>query len=174
MNCKKCGYPLVSGQVICSNCGEYNQEQETINNNVINEQINNNNNIYENRNIESNIYTEENVHKKQNVWLRISSIVGLFSGIGLLVMAFSNLFLMSGLKGFDFSYLLAIVISLISVFYAFMLSNFNLGKNKIFDNKTLFVILLILNGIASIVYKIYLVVFIFAIIGFFKSIKEDK
>lgn len=172
MNCKKCGYPLVSGQVICSNCGEYNQEQETINNNVINEQINNN--IYENRNIESNIYKEENVHKKQNVWLRISSIVGLFSGIGLLVMAFSNLFLMSGLKGFDFKYLLAIVISLISVFYASMLSNFNLGKNKIFDNKTLFVILLILNGIASIVYKIYLVVFIFAIIGFFKSIKEDK
>lgn len=172
MNCKKCGYPLVSGQVICSNCGEYNQEQETINNNVINEQINNN--IYENRNIESNIYKEENVHKKQNVCLRISSIVGLFSGIGLLVMAFSNLFLMSGLKGFDFRYLLAIVISLISVFYAFMLSNFNLGKNKIFDNKTLFVILLILNGIASIVYKIYLVVFIFAIIGFFKSIKEDK
>ena len=172
MNCKKCGYPLVSGQVICSNCEEYNQEQETINNNVINEQINNN--IYENRNIESNIYKEENVHKKQNVWLRISSIVGLFSGIGLLVMAFSNLFLMSGLKGFDFRYLLAIVISLISVFYAFMLSNFNLGKNKIFDNKTLFVILLILNGIASIVYKIYLVVFIFAIIGFFKSIKEDK
>ena len=139
---------------------------------MINEQINNN--IYENRNIESNIYKEENVHKKQNVWLRISSIVGLFSGIGLLVMAFSNLFLMSGLKGFDFRYLLAIVISLISVFYAFMLSNFNLGKNKIFDNKTLFVILLILNGIASIVYKIYLVVFIFAIIGFFKSIKEDK
>ena len=43
MNCKKCGYPLVPGQVICSNCGEYNQEQETINNNVINEQINNNN-----------------------------------------------------------------------------------------------------------------------------------
>lgn len=167
MNCKKCGYPLVSGQVICSNCGEYNQEQETINNNVINEQINNN--IYENRNIESNIYKEENVHKKQNVWLRISSIVGLFSGIGLLVMAFSNLFLMSGLKGFDFRYLLAIVISLISVFYAFMLSNFNLGKNKIFDNKTLFVILLILNGIASIVYKIYLVVFIFAIIGFLKA-----
>lgn len=172
MNCKKCGYPLVPGQVICSNCGEYNQEQETINNNVINEQINNN--IYANRNIESNIYKEENVHKKQNVWLRISSIVGLFSGIGLLIMTFSNLFLMSSFKGFDFSYLLAIVISLISVFYAFMLSNFNLGKNKIFDNKTLFVILLILNGIASIVYKIYLVVFIFAIIGFFKSIKEDK
>ena len=63
MNCKKCGYPLVPGQVICSNCGEYNQEQETINNNVINEQINNN--IYENRNIESNIYTEENVHKSK-------------------------------------------------------------------------------------------------------------
>ena len=69
----------MSGQVICSNCGEYNQEQETINNNVINEQINNN--IYENRNIESNIYKEENVHKKAKCMVKNFIYSGTFLAV---------------------------------------------------------------------------------------------
>lgn len=171
MNCKKCGYPLVTGQVICSNCGEYNQEQEAINSSMINNQLNN---IYENKNIESEVYEEEKTHKKQNIWLKISSLVALFLGVALLVISCSNLYINSKLMGFDSKYLLSIVVSIISLFYAFLLSNFNLGKNEIFDNKALFVILLILNGAASIIYRIYLIVFIFAIIGFFTSIKKDN
>lgn len=171
MNCKKCGYPLVTGQVICSNCGEYNQEQEAINSSMINNQLNN---IYENKNIESEVYEEEKTYKKQNIWLKISSLVALFLGVALLVISCSNLYINSKLMGFDSKYLLSIVVSIISLFYAFLLSNFNLGKNEIFDNKALFVILLILNGATSIIYRIYLIVFIFAIIGFFTSIKKDN
>ena len=171
MNCKKCGYPLVTGQVICSNCGEYNQEQEVINSSMINNQLNN---IYESKNIESETYEEEKTQKKQNIWLKISSLVALFLGIALLGISCSNLYINSKLMGFDLKYLLSIVVSIISLFYAFLLSNFNLGKNKIFDNKALFVILLILNGVASIIYRIYLIVFIFAIIGFFTSIKKNN
>lgn len=33
MNCKKCGYPLVPGQTICSNCDEYNEAPTNIVNN---------------------------------------------------------------------------------------------------------------------------------------------
>ena len=65
MNCKKCGYPLVSGQTICSNCDEYNEREVRVNNfqstenysNEINNVVNYNTNSY-------NEYSEVEVEKK--------------------------------------------------------------------------------------------------------------
>lgn len=179
MNCIKCGAPLVEGQTICSNCGTTNSNndyfsqyssQNIYQNNQYNQSNqynqNNNNDIYQENHAE-----QKNI-KRQNIFLKVASIFALISGVGMLVMSISNIFITTGLNRFNITYLLGFLISVLFVFYAFLLSNFNIGKNKLFDNKVLFIVFLFINAIAAFVYNIYFIVLILGVIGFIISLKR--
>ena len=194
MNCFKCGSPMVPGQKICSSCDTDNTDyinQQTINqttyqnsnqvqneyvNNVNNQNINNNeySNYYaqSNPSDDSNLQTETVTKNKQNACLKIASIIALIAGAAMLISTGSNLFITIGLGKFDITNILGILVSILFVFYAFFISNFNLGKSKLFDNKVLFVILLLINLLVSFLYNIYIIVFVFALIGYIMSIKK--
>lgn len=180
MNCKKCGYPLVSGQIICSNCDTDNSEllNETNNNAHVNDTQNMNQyQDYESYNINENIdyeIKEDKKLKKQNACLKIASVLALLLGVALVVMNVGNLFTMIGLKRANINNLLSILISIIFVFYAFMLENFNLRKNKIYDSKVLFILLLIINVFACFAAPTYLIVLVLSVIGFITSIIKNK
>lgn len=180
MNCKKCGYPLVSGQLICSNCDTDNSELlNEINNNAYVNSVQNMNQYqnYENYNINENINYEikdDKKLKKQNICLKIASFLALLLGVALLIMNVDKLSTMIVLGRVNINNLLSILISIIFVFYAFMLRNFNLGKNRIYDNKILFIALLIINIFACFAAPSYLIVLVFSVIGFIISIIKNK
>lgn len=89
MNCKNCGSPLVSGQVICSNCdtenivdnNEQNKAYNDVNQNMINTSINNFNMINDNTNYNNQTnstynnyesgFVEEKPKKEKNIVLII-------------------------------------------------------------------------------------------------------
>lgn len=62
MNCKKCGYPLVAGQTICSNCDEYNEREVRVNNFQSTENYSNEINNTFNENVTS--YNDVGIEKK--------------------------------------------------------------------------------------------------------------
>lgn len=177
MNCIKCGAPLAKGQTICSNCGALNS-----NNDYFSQYSNQNiyqNNQYDqyNQNDINNVSQENSVEqekvRRQNIFLRVASVFALISGVATLFMSISNTFITAGLNRFNVTNLVAILISILFVFYAFLLSNFNVGKNKLFDNKVLFVIFLIINVIVAFAYNIYFLVLIFGVTGFIISLKKE-
>lgn len=177
MNCKKCGYPLVSGQIICSNCDTDNSEllNEINNNTHVNDTQNMNQYECYNATYDINYEgQEDNKPKKQNIFLKIASVLALLLGVALVVMNVGNLFTMIGLKRANINNLLSILISIIFVFYAFMLENFNLRKNKIYDSKVLFILLLIINVFACFAAPTYLIVLVLSVIGFITSIIKNK
>lgn len=185
MNCKKCGAPLVPGQTICSTCETVNYENDNQNinqNSYINGQYNQNfyqdnyiNEQYvQNTNNDIQEEYEKPVIKKQNIFLRISSALAMIGGVVMLAMSISNTFIMSGINNFKLTNLLSILISGLFVFYAILLSNFNLGKHKLYDNKVVFVVFLIINGAAALIYNIYFVILILSIIGLIISLKKEK
>ena len=101
MKCKNCGAPLVNGQIICSNCDTDNstiltQTNDNMNNYQFNnEQIKNSNqgqNYGYNQTNENINYEEKKVsNKKQNIFLKIASILALFLGIALTIINILNL-----------------------------------------------------------------------------------
>ena len=120
-------------------------------------------------------YEEKKVsNKKQNIFLKIASILALFLGIALTIINILNLIEAVGLGRIAVNDFIGILISFIFLFYSFMLSNFNLQKSKIYDNKILFVVLLIVNVIACFFAPIYVIVLIFGVVGFIRSIIKNK
>lgn len=190
MQCKNCGAVLVQGQIICSNCGMDNSPY-VVNNQSNNYQgygsipnnVNMNASPYQNNDLNNSfdydsgskeVESEAKVKKKQNIWLKIASIIALIAGIAMIITNFGNVFILFSLGRFSIDKILPVIISVVYVFYAFLISNFNLGKNKVFDSKILFFIFLIINLITAIVYRIYFVVLVFSVIGFIISIVKEK
>ena len=157
----------------------YNQTNDNINNYQFStEQFVNNNqnqNYGYNQTNENINYEEKKVsNKKQNIFLKIASILALFLGIALTIINILNLIEAVGLGRIAVNDFIGILISFIFLFYSFMLSNFNLQKSKIYDNKILFVVLLIVNVIACFFAPIYVIVLIFGVVGFIRSIIKNK
>ena len=175
-------YQFNNEQIKNSNQGQnygYNQTNDNINNYQFNtEQFVNNNqdqNYGYNQTNENINYEEKKVsNKKQNIFLKIASILALFLGIALTIINILNLIEAVGLGRIAVNDFIGILISFIFLFYAFVLSNFNLQKSKIYDNKILFVVLLIVNVIACFFAPIYVIVLIFGVVGFIRSIIKNK
>ena len=172
MNCIKCGASLVKGQTICSICGTTNS-----NNDYFSQHSSEIVNQYNQSNVGNmqyqEDYTDQKSIKKQNVFLRIASIFALLGGAVMLVTSISNIFISAGINHFNMMHLLSVLTSVLFVFYAFLLSNFNIGKSKLYDNKALFIIFLIINVITAFVYNLYFIILIFSIIGFIVSLKKE-
>ena len=175
-------YQFNNEQIKNSNQGQnygYNQTNDNINNYQFStEQFVNNNqnqNYGYNQTNENINYEEKKVsNKKQNIFLKIASILALFLGIALTIINILNLIEAVGLGRIAVNDFIGILISFIFLFYSFMLSNFNLQKSKIYDNKILFVVLLIVNVIACFFAPIYVIVLIFGVVGFIRSIIKNK
>ena len=172
MCCKNCGVQLVPGQIICSTCGTENYEN-------INNSINVSNYEQSNRKNEIKDYYTDNINfpkekLKQNFVLRIASILALIASIGMIIMVIGNLTINVSLNNFEILDLFKIIVPIIMLFDAFLISNFNLGKNKLFDSKIVFAVFLIINLLCGWVYRIYLLIFIFSLIGFIISIKNNN
>lgn len=195
MNCRNCGASMVYGQTICSNCDTDNSSfinnNQQVNQNQYNYQTNNSQNVgnYYNASYgqQYNAYVNCEAYnnddgssvdlipnkKRQNIILRIASVISLIAGIGLLILSSGNLFVLVRMGRFNYGYLIGILISIIYIFSAFLISNFNLGKNKLFDNKVVFIFVLIINLLFGLVYRIFLTVFLFSLVGFIISLKRS-
>ena len=170
MNCKNCGTQLVPGQIVCSNCDFINENDSTISNNNINENNFNNNLNYDNMN-EKCI---GNKQRKQHVIFKISSILLLIVSLALFFTQGMNVFITSALTGFNLKTILGLVLAVVMLFASFFVSNYNIGKSSFFDNKIIFILLLIPTLIIAISAKIYFVILILNIIGFVITSKYEE
>lgn len=173
MNCKYCGAILVQGQTICSNCGNFNDMEQNVVNDF-NRPMQSSLNNY-NQTISSNTYDleEKDTSKKQKPIFKVSSYIALLLGIAMLIMQSFMLYANIKIDSNIYLNLIGIVISIFMVIYAFFINNFNIGKNKFFDSKIVFIIFMILNLIFGIVYRAYFVVFILNLIGFISKTKDE-
>lgn len=195
MNCKNCGAPLVQGQIICSNCNSDNSmlytnnlnNYQSVQNSVYNNNFNKNvdvenneamyNSSYDNAQLNNEVITNDEKmkksKKKQNIFLRIASIFALLCGISIFASNIFDMIMNIILGHFKISSIGGVVISIILLFDAFMISNYKLNKNKLYDNKIIFVIFLCLNFIIGCSYRTYLLVFLFSLIGFVQVSRKE-
>ena len=198
MNCKNCGTQLVPGQIVCSNCDLINENDSTISNNNINENNFNNNLNYDNmnennfnnnlnydnvnennfnNNLNYNDMNEKSIgnkQRKQHVIFKISSILMLIVSLALFFTQGMNVFITSALTGINLKTILGLVLAVVMLFASFFVSNYNIGKSSFFDNKIIFILLLIPTLIIAISAKIYFVILILNIIGFVITSKNEE
>lgn len=182
MKCYKCGATLVPGQIICSNCNTYNSHKNQTRSqnsnkahNTNNENINYENFDFEDMDYEDMNYEDNmNVNKKQNIFLKIASIIALIAGLAMLISQIGTLSVKISLGYFDPTLILNVLISILLIFYAFFISNYNLGKIKLYDNNSLFIIFLIINLLFAFLYGIYFIIFILSLIGYIMSMKNNQ
>ncbi len=184
MNCKNCGTQLVPGQIVCSNCDFINENDSTISNNNINENNFNNNLNYDNvnennfnNNLNYNDMNEKSIgnkQRKQHVIFKISSILMLIVSLALFFTQGMNVFITSALTGINLKTILGLVLAVVMLFASFFVSNYNIGKSSFFDNKIIFILLLIPTLIIAISAKIYFVILILNIIGFVITSKNEE
>ena len=179
MNCKNCGASLVNGQIVCSNCDFVNEVDKSVNNTINSNYMINND--YNDNQIDSNINEnssyekqDNNLPKKQHIIFKISSIISLIASIGLLFAQMGNVFVVMSLKGFDIKLVIGLVLALVMLFGAYFTSNYNISKSDFFDNKIVFIILLILTLIFGFFVKLYLLVFILNLLGFIITNRNKK
>ena len=138
--------------------------------------LNTNKQSYENI-IDNSTYDTESKDKtkrKQNIMLKIASILALIAGIGMLISIGGTLLVKMGLGRFNINDLFAIIISIIMIISAFFISNFNIGKSSFYDNKIIFIVILGINFISGLIMGIYFLIFVFSLIGFIISCKNNK
>ena len=152
MDCKKCGFPLLNGQVICSRCdfenyenaktGENNNYNEISNNyeNTISNENNNYNQMNNNYNQMNNNYeNEKQVKRKQNGFLIISSILSLLISIMTIALYLSLILPAIQNGGLTLNIVYPFAFSIILLVGSFVIRNYNLGKNNFYDNKIVFI-----------------------------------
>ena len=176
MKCKNCGSDLVPGQIICSNCGFENYE----NDNHI-EMMNSNNEFVSNTYnsddyIEEDTYEENNKKQKKNGFLKVADFINGFIAVAFIIMFVMGVYslylinhdILFTLKG-NIIFLILAIINIISIS---IINKYITTHEKKYKN--IFLVLIVLDFVIGIMYRVYFLLFIISLIGLIIEEKNNK